>query len=505
MAVAEEGPPQVRQDFVRRVGRLQATAINMSQMVGVGPFITIPLMVTAFGGPQAIIGWIVGGLLALADGLVWAELGASMPRAGGSYIYLREAFQYRTGRLMPFLFVWTAILFIPLIMSTGIVGFISYLTYLWPDMTHTQGDLVGLALCVVVVATLWRRIDDIGKLTLVLWGIMLTSVGAVIVASYTHFHAHQAFTWPHGAVDLGASKFWIGFALGLSVGVYDYLGYNTTSYMAAEIKNPGRVIPRSVLYSVSAVMGIYLLFQIGTLGVVDWHRLLDSSDPATGSLGSAVLEAAWGKTAAQIITVLILITAFASVMTGLLGGSRVPHDAAHDKVFFAAFGKMHPKHRFPTVSLLVMGGIMALAFYLSRHLGTTWKTPPLAILITFLTTTMVIVQSFSQIAALVVLRRRQPTLNRPYKMWFYPIPAILALAGWAVIYVYADKYSDKYNGPGLHPIEWSLAWVALGAVAFLIWARNENTWPFGPKDIREDFLAPGRSAPDEEEAVKENA
>ena len=148
----------------------------MSQMVGVGPFITIPLMIAAFGGPQAIIGWILGALLALTDGLVWAELGAAMPGAGGTYIYLREAFQYRTGRLMPFLFVWTAILFIPLIMSTGVAGFVSYLSYLWPSMSTTQGDIVGLVMVVAVVALLWRRIEDIGKLTVVLWGVMLISV-----------------------------------------------------------------------------------------------------------------------------------------------------------------------------------------------------------------------------------------------------------------------------------------------------------------------------------------
>src|SRR3989440_12895376 len=105
--------------FVRSIGLLQATAINMTQMVGIGPFVTIPLMVAAFGGPQAIMGWVLGAILAMADGLVWAELGAAMPGAGGTYLYLREAFQYRTGRRMPFLFVWAALLFIPLIMSTG--------------------------------------------------------------------------------------------------------------------------------------------------------------------------------------------------------------------------------------------------------------------------------------------------------------------------------------------------------------------------------------------------
>src|SRR5881409_3009321 len=137
---ASQAQPHLR----RRIGVLQATAINMSQMCGIGPFITIPAMVVAFGGPQAMMGWVFGALLALCDGLVWAELGAAMPGSGGTYVYLREAFQYRTGRLMPFLFVWTAMLFIPLIMSTGVVGFVQYLGYLAPDLGRTSGDLIGL-------------------------------------------------------------------------------------------------------------------------------------------------------------------------------------------------------------------------------------------------------------------------------------------------------------------------------------------------------------------------
>src|SRR6266568_2338073 len=149
----------------RKIGLLQATAINMSQMVGIGPFVTIPLMVAAFGGPQAIIGWIAGAVLALADGLVWAELGAAQPGAGGTYIYLREAFQYRTGRLMPFLFVWTAMLFIPLIMSTGVQGLVQYLGYLWPSMTTGQGDLVGVAVVALALVLLWRRVESIGRLS----------------------------------------------------------------------------------------------------------------------------------------------------------------------------------------------------------------------------------------------------------------------------------------------------------------------------------------------------
>jgi amino acid transporter len=483
MAGTDHTPTTTDPGFVRRIGPFQASAINMSQMVGVGPFITIPAMVLAFGGPQSVIGWVAGAVLALTDGLIWAELGAAMPGAGGSYIYLREAFQYRTGRLMPFLFTWTAMLFIPLIMSTGVAGFVQYLTYLWPSMSSGQGDLVGLAMCLAVVVLLWRRIESIGRLATLLWLIMIVSVACVIIASFTHFHAHDAFTYPTGAFALGTSKFWLGFAAGLTIGIYDYLGYNTTAYLGAEVKNPGRVLPRSIVFAILGVMTIYLLMQIGTLGVINWKDMIDPANPASQSVAAVVLEKAWGKTTADVITVLILITAFTSVFAGLLGGSRVPYDAARDKVFFRQFGRLHPKHRFPVLSLVTMGVITAAAFLISRHLGTSEKTPPLTVLITLLTTTMVIVQSFAQVAAVTVLRRRQPGLHRPYRMWLYPLPSLVALAGWLTVYVFADK-----NNPGLHPIEWSLAWVALGVLAFLVWARVEHVWPFGPKEIREDFL-----------------
>ncbi|GGO90919.1 APC family permease [Wenjunlia tyrosinilytica] len=462
--------------FVRRIGLFQATAINMSQMCGIGPFVTIPLMVAAFGGPQAVVGFIAGAVLALADGLIWAELGASLPGAGGSYVYLRQAFQYRSGKLMPFLFVWTAMLFIPLIMSTGVVGFVQYLGYLWPDMSDTQGDLIGIGMIVLVIALLWRGVEHIARITAVMWGVMIASVVLVITAAFTNFDADKAFTYPSHAFDLNTSGFWVGFAAGLTIGIYDYLGYNTAAYMGAEIKEPGRTLPRAIVYSILGIMGIYLLLQIGTLGVVDWHRMLDSDSIASKSVASAVLEETWGKGWADFVTVLILITAFASVFAGLLGGSRVPYDAARDRVFFRPYGKLHPRHRFPVLGLATMGVVTAGGFLIGRHTD-------LATLIQLLTTVMVIVQALAQVIAVTVLRRRQPSLRRPYRMWLYPLPSVVALVGWLVIYGYADK-----NSPGRHPIEWSLAWVLAGCVAFLLWARFEKVWPYGPKDVSEEYL-----------------
>lgn len=450
----------------RKIGLFPATALNMSQMCGVGPFITIPTMIVIMGGPQAYLGWILGALLALCDGLVWAELGASLPGAGGTYVYLREAFGKRTGKLLPFLFVWTAMLFIPLIMSTGIIGFVQYLTWFWPDMSQTAGNLIGLALIWVIIAMLWRKIESIAKLSIVLWVVMLVSIGALILAALSNFHADLAFSFPEGAFDLGDSSFWFGLAGGLTIGIYDYLGYNTSAYLAGEVEQPGKVIPKSIILSIFGILAVYLLMQVGVLGVVDWHRMLDPNSAAYKSVASVVLSETWGSTAAGIVTVLILITAVASVFAGLLGGSRVPFEAANDKVFFSAFSKTHPKHQFPTYGILSMGVLTSVGFMIGR-------LTDLTTLIQLLTTVMILVQSVAQVISLFVLRKTKPHLARPYKMWLYPVPAVIALLGWIYIYM-----ASNHNAPGAYPIQWSLVWVAAGGVAFLIWAKVQKLWPF---------------------------
>jgi amino acid transporter len=399
-----------------------------------------------------------------------------MPGSGGTYVYLREAFQYRTGRLMPFLFVWTAILFIPLIMSTGVYGFVSYLKYLWPSMTTAESYVVGLAVIAVIIGLLWRRIEAIGRLAEVLWIVMICTLLAVIAAAFTHFNAAQVFTFPAHAFDVTRSGFWIGFAGGLTIGVYDYLGYNTSAYLGAEIRRPGKTLPRSIVYAILSMMVVYLAMQVGILGVVNWHEMLDQNSPAFTSVASVVLERTLGSTAAKIVTAFILVTAFTSVLAGLLAGSRVPYDAARDGVFFRSFSRLHPRHEFPTVGLLAMGVVTAAGFIIGQLTSLT-------VLIQLLTVVTVLVQAFAQIIALTVLRRRQPQLRRPYRMFLYPLPSIIAGLGWVIIYGYADE-----NAPGLHPIELSLLWIVVGGIAFALWARAKGEWPFGPKQIEEQYL-----------------
>src|SRR3954462_13723417 len=438
----------------------------MTRMCGIGPFITIPVMVTLMGGPQAMFGWIVGALLVLVDGLVWAELGAAMPRAGGTYVYLREAFQYRTGRLMPFLFVWSAVLFIPLIMSTGVIGLVQYLGYLIPGVTDANGNTglgktIGVGITLLIMVALFRKIGQIGKLTTVLFVVMLIAVLSTIVAAFSHFDAAQAFAFTPGAFG-SHGTFWAGLGAGLIIAVYDYLGYNPTAYLGGEMRDPGRTIPRSIVFAILGIMSLYFLLQIGVLGSIP----LDELKSAT-SVASSVLEQAWGSTAAQVITGLIVVAAIGSVFAGLLGGSRVPYEAARDKVFLPMFGKLHPKLHLPTAGVLAMGAITIIGSLFT-----------LTTIINAAVATLLIIQSLAQVAAIIVLLRRQPNLVRPYRQWLYPVPTIIALVGWIYIYL-----SGTWLSIGL-----SLGWIAIGSVAFLIYARAEHTWPFGPKEINEAFV-----------------
>jgi amino acid transporter len=445
--------------FHRSIGLFSGTAINMTQLCGIGPFITIPIMVATMGGPQAVIGWIVGAILAVADGMVWAELGAAMPGSGGTYVYLREAFQYRTGKLMPFLFIWTVLLTIPLLMSTGIIGMVEYLGFFFPHLGWWEVHLISLAATALVTLLLYRRIESIRVITIALWVIMLLSVIGVSAAGFSDFHPGYAFTYPQG---MFGGKFFVGLGAGLIIGIYDYLGYFTTAYMGDELRDPGRTMPGSIIISVIAMMFVYLILNISVLGVAPWQEIAQSR-----SIASLVVEHSWGHTAAALMTVLIIVTAFASVFAGLLGGSRVPFQAAHEKVFLSVFGKLHARHGFPHVALLTMGVITAIGTFFD-----------LAEVINMLLAATIIVQFIAQIAALVVLRKRQPELHRPYRQWLYPVPCVIALVGWIYVYVSASTLSLILSG----------IWIVAGLVVFAIWARVNRSWPFAPVEIREAYL-----------------
>jgi amino acid transporter len=451
-------PPE-QPHLVRRFSLLPATALNMTNMIGVGPFITIPLLMTALGGPQAMLGWIVALVIVICDGMVWSELGAAMPGSGGSFHYLREAFgRERFGRLMAFLFVWQFVLSGPLEIASGYIGFADYASYIWKGLTRTGVIALVTVVGLVNIALLYRRIHSIVKITVSLWVGTLITVLAVIVTGATHFDPHIAFDFPPGAFT-----FSLGFFLGLGaasrIGIYDYLGYYDVCYIGDEVRDPGRVIPRSILISTAAVAVIYFGINLSIIGVVPWREFVPAAaHPESNFVVSVFMEKIYGSRIATIFTLLILWTAFGSVFALLLGYSRIPFAAAQSGYFFRAFGRLHPTKDFPYISLLVLGAISIVAGFFS--LGTV---------IDALIVTRILVQFMGQAFGLILLRRQAPDMPRPYRMWLYPLPALVALVGW--IFVFATTQ--------LVVILFGIGVLALGCLAFLFWSWNTKRWPFG--------------------------
>src|SRR5438046_10540317 len=251
-------PSEVRSaapQLARELTVKDATVLNMIDMIGVGPFITLPLIIGAMGGPQAMLGWILGALLVVCDGLVWAELGAALPGSGGSYRYLAEIYgPRRFGRLMSFLFIWQLTFSAPLSIASGSIGLAQYATYIVPGLGHETKvtlpilgsveinaipvALVAIAAVGLAVFLLYRRIPLIDRLSKFLWvGVILTILW-VIFAGVTHFDPKLAFDFPPGAFDL-RPEFFTCLCASLLLSVYDYWGYYNVCFFGGEVKDPG--------------------------------------------------------------------------------------------------------------------------------------------------------------------------------------------------------------------------------------------------------------------------
>jgi len=451
----QEGQPSpATPSLTRSFGLLHATALNMANMVGVGPFITIPLLMAAMGGPQSLLGWLVGALIVVCDGQVWSELGAALPGSGGSYRFLREAYgRDGWGRLMAFLFIWSFILSGPLEIASGLIGFGQYASYLWPSLAGSGQRLLAAGVGCLAVFVLARRISFLSRITVTLWVGTVATLVLVIATGLPRFDPARAFDFPAGAFDFNR-----GFVLGLGsatlIAIYDYLGYYDICYIGDEVRDPGRVIPRSILYSILGCAIAYFLLHLSLLGVLPWRQMLSSP-----FVVSEFMEKVHGRGAANLITVMILWTAFGSVFALLLGYSRVPFAAARDGYFFRPFGRLHPTGAFPHVSLYVLGGVSIVAAFFS-----------LDQVVSALITTRVLVQFMGQILALPLLRRKLPESQRPYRMWLYPVPAVVAFLGWCFVF---GTSGWLYVGIGV-------ATLLVGVAVFLAWSRREGAWPFAP-------------------------
>lgn len=465
--ISQPGRPE---NLERGLSLLEATSLNMTFMVGIGPFIVIPFIIQAMHGPQCIFAWVGGALLALLDGCVWAELGAAMPQAGGSYVFLREAYgPEKFGRLMSFLFIWQTLFQAPLSISSGALGFADYSKYLtaklpgfatWHDahqnsMTTLAGGYsraVAVLVIVIAVVLLYRKISEIGKISTALWVIVLATMLWLIYGGVTHFNAARVFTYSPDTWNLS----WVFFA-GLGHAsvqtIYSYLGYYNVCNLGGEMKNPERNIPRAIFISILGIAILYFALQTSILSVIPWQEAANSK-----YVVSLFVERTFGTHWASFATAMILFVAFGSIFSATLGYSRVPYAAALDGNFFSIFARVHPVKKFPYVSLLALGAvsIVICAFF------------SLFSVIRAILAMRCLIQFAGQAVGLLILHRRWKAERWPFHMLFYPVPVILAIAGWIAIFI----------STGRNPMLSSLAAMAAGILVYLVRARMARQWPF---------------------------
>jgi amino acid transporter len=444
--------PDVIQD--RRLGLVQATAINMIDMVGIGPFITLPMVISLMNGPYFLYAWLAGAALSFIDAMVWSELGAAFPKAGGSYNFLKETYNSKgAGKLMSFLFVWQTMIQAPLVIASAAIGFSAYFSYLIP-LTPLASKMMSGGVVILIIALLFRRIEAIGKISVVLWVTVIGTILWIVLGGI----ANGNFLQPVSQINDGlVINYGFVAALGFASvkSVYSYLGYYNVCHLGGEIINPSKNIPRSMFLSIAGIALLYLLMNISVVSVVPWNYAKDSE-----FVISLFMHELAGPTAARVVTCLILIVAFASVFSATLGYSRIPYAAAVDGAFFKIFARVHPKENFPYVSLLALGAIAFVFSLLFR----------LTDVISAILAMRILIQFIGQAVGLLILRKR----NRqefPYKMPLFPLPIYLAIIMWGCIMI-STGYKMVIGGMSV---------ICAGAIVYFIKARVEKEWPFDGK------------------------
>ena len=412
--------------LVRGLGLFQSISLNIANMVGIGPFITIPGFLAAMHGPQALIAWVIAAVLVICDGLVWSELGAALPGSGGTYHFLREIFGKQAngwGRILPFLFVWQFLVSGTMEIASGYIGAVPYLEYVWPELSTVLeawripggSSTLAAACCLVVTWLLSRRIEVIGWVGVVLCTGTLITVAAVVISGLTHFNS-ALITFPPDAFHVDGK--WInGLGAAMLIAIYDYLGYYNICHLGEEVRDPGRTIPRAVITSVIVVAALYLTMNLSIIAVVPWEQAMKSDQ-----IAALFMETLYGRRIAVIFTGLVLWTVLACMFSITLGYSRIPFAAAMNGDFLPIFAHVHPIKRYPDVSLWTLGILTAVFCYL-----------PLQTVIETAVTVRILVQFVAQIIGLHVLRTTRPDIVMPFRMWLYPVPSLIALVGWIFV------------------------------------------------------------------------
>ncbi|HME58363.1 MAG TPA: amino acid permease [Terracidiphilus sp.] len=448
----------------RRIGLRSAVAFNMLEMIGVGPFITLPLVIAAAGYRLSVWAWVMGAVIAVADGLVWAELGAAFPRAGGSYAFLREIYgPQRAGNWLSFLYVWQVSFTAPFSIASGCIGLSSFLAWFWPSLDHAPiaalpalhfTNLAAAAACLLVTALLYRNLSSITRLAWVLFAGVLTAIAGVIVSGFAHGWQMPVSTALTVPAALG------GLAQATLLTTYCYWGYYNICFLGGEVRRPEQTIPRAILLSVLFVASFYVAMNMAALpSMRDAASHVSAGATVRLQLVADIAHSAFGSLAGRLMAALIIWTAFASVFSLLLGYSRVPYAAARDGNYFRPLAAVHPRYNIPHRSLVALG-LVAVAFCFFS----------LAQVITMLVITRILLQFFLQHVGVILLRIQRPELARPFRMPLYPLPPLVAIAGFVFMLV---NRSHALGGLAV-----AAAIAVSGTLIYMARARRLGQWPF---------------------------
>ena len=471
-ATSKDGPV-----LQRRIGLRSAILFNMLEMIGVGPFITLPLIIAAAGARLSIWAWVLGAVIAVADGLVWAELGAAFPRAGGSYAFLREIYGPKgAGNWIGFLYVWQLSFSAPLSIASGCIGLASFLGYFWPSLDAApfaalpglhSSSFAAAAACLLVTALLYRNLSAVTRLAWVLFAGVMAAIAGVIISGFGHAALMGGWHMPPSpslALPLAVA----GLAHATLIATYDYWGYYNICFLGSEVRDPHKNIPRAILISVLVVSVFYLLMNMAALP--SFHdAAAHTAESAAGRvrLVADIAGSAFGHWAGALIAALIMWTAFASVFSLLLGYSRVPFAAARDGNYFRFLAAVHPRHGIPHRSLVALGLVATVFCFFT-----------LTQVITMLVVTRILLQFFLQQFGLMWLRRTQPELERPFRVPLYPLPPLVAIAGF--LFIVAMRV-DALTG-----FACAAAIAVSGTGIYLVRARKLNEWPFASHIVPAD-------------------
>jgi amino acid transporter len=461
------GPPTLE----RRIGLRSAVLFNLLEMIGVGPFITLPLVIAAAGYGRSVWAWVLGAVIAMADGLVWAELGAAFPRAGGSYAFLREIYGPEgPGNWLSFLYVWQLSFTAPLSIASGCIGLSGFLAVFWPGLQSAPivalpglhlANFAAAAACLLVTALLYRNISSVARMAWVLFAGVMLAISGVIVSGFAHAAATGGWH-PPAVPALSTPAALGGLAQATLLATYCYWGYYNICFLGGEVRRPERTIPRAILISVVLVSAFYVVMNLAAL-----PSLRDLAHASAGSSSAAlrvqlvadIAGSAFGRWAGFAIAALIIWTAFSSVFSLLLGYSRVPYAAARDGNYFRFLAAVHPRHGIPHRSLVALGLVGAFFCFFT-----------LAQVITMLVITRILLQFFLQQFGVILLRIRQPNLPRPFRMPLYPLPPLIAIVGFGFLLIYrTHAFIEVGVAAGI---------AITGTLIYLLRARQLRQWPF---------------------------